>query len=154
MFTEIRKKYPAIGQFVRFGLIGGLNTGVDLVILNILMFLTGLVDGTPYSIFKSISFLFAAIFSYLMNKRWAFKDTSKNKSAQKFSQFFIVSAIGAFINISVATLVIAYLKPLIGNEIFSIEISGQLWGTIGALFGTAFGLIWNFFGYKFLVFKK
>lgn len=154
MFAEIRKKYPAIGQFIRFGLIGGMNTGVDLVILNILMFLTGFVDGTPYTLFKSISFLFAATFSYFMNKRWAFKDTSKKKSVQKFSQFFIVSIIGAVINVSVATLVVAYLKPMVGNEIFSIGISGQLWGTVGALFGTAVGLVWNFFGYKFLVFKK
>lgn len=154
MFSELLKKYPVIGQFVRFGLIGGLNTGVDLIILNILMFSTGFSDGTPYSIFKSLSFVFAATFSYFMNKQWAFKDSSKERGVQKFSQFFAVSAIGAVINVSIATLVVTYLKPMIGNTLFSLPLSGEIWGSIGALFGTAIGLIWNFFGYKFFVFKK
>lgn len=150
---KILEKYPIIGQFVRFGLIGGLNTGVDLAILNILMFLTSIYAGTGYSFFKAVSFCFAATFSYFMNKRWAFKDNSKSKQAQKFSQFFAVSLVGAVINVGIATSVVVYIKPLVGNE-FLIPISDQLWGTIGALGGTAVGLIWNFFGYKLLVFKK
>ncbi len=154
MLESLLKKYPIIGQFVRFGLVGGLNTGVDLVILNILMFSTGLSEGTPYTIFKSISFICAATFGYFMHKQWSFKDNSKEKGAEKFSQFFIVSTMGATINVTIAVLVVSQLKPLIGDEIMSLTISSELWGTIGALFGTAVGLIWNFFGYKFVVFKK
>lgn len=154
MIKQLIEKYPAIGQFVRFGFIGGLNTGVDLVILNILMFGSGFSDGTPYTIFKSVSFVCAATFSYFMNKKWAFRDKSKDKSVQKFSQFFVVSLIGAIINVSVATLVVSQLKPAFGNEVMSLTLSGELWGTIGALFGTAVGLVWNFLGYKFIVFKK
>ncbi|MBT3355814.1 GtrA family protein [bacterium] len=154
MLSELLKKYPAIGQFVRFGLIGGLNTGVDLVILNILMFSTGFSDGTPYTAFKAFSFVCAATFSYFMNKQWAFKDTSKEKEVQKFSQFFIVSTVGAVINVSVATIVVMYLKPMVGSEVLSFALSNEIWGSIGALFGTAVGLVWNFFGYKFFVFKK
>lgn len=149
---RILEKYPAIGQFIRFGLIGGMNTGVDLVILNILMFSTGLFEGPPYSAFKTISFAAAATFSYFMNKKWAFKDDSKEKEVKKFSQFFAVSIIGAVINVSVATLVVTYLKPVLGaNFLF---LNDGLWGSVGALFGTAVGLIWNFLGYKFIVFKK
>lgn len=154
MFTTLLQKYPVIGQFVRFGLIGGMNTGVDLVILNILMFSTDHNDGGYYTAFKAISFVFAATFSYFMNKRWAFRDKSKDGEAKKFSQFFAVSVIGAVINVSVASLVVTFLKPVVGNEILSFAISGELWGTVGALFGTAVGLVWNFAGYKFFVFKK
>ncbi len=154
MLRKILTKYPAIGQFVRFGLIGGLNTGVDLVILNILMFSTGFFSGTPYTFFKSISFIFAATFSYFMNKKWAFKDNSKEKSVQKFSQFFAVSLVGMVINVSVASLVVTYLQPLITTQIAFLAFGPKIWGSIGALFGTAIGLIWNFVGYKFFVFKK
>ena len=150
---KVIQRYPVIGQFIRFGLIGGLNTGVDLVILNSLMFSTGIYEGGPYSVFKAVSFCFAAIFSYFMNKTWAFKDTSKDKALVKFSQFFAVSLIGAIINVGVATLVVNYLKPIV-NANLTIFISDPLWATIGALCGTAIGLIWNFIGYKLIVFKK
>ena len=147
---KLLKKYPIIGQFVRFGLIGGLNTGVDLVILNTLMFLAGVYEGTGYSFFKAISFCAAASFSYFMNKHWAFKDRTKKKQVQQFSQFFAVSVVGAIINVSVATIVVTYAKPIVGTAL----INDALWGSVGALGGTAVGLIWNFFGYKLLVFKK
>lgn len=145
------RKYPVIGQFLRFGVIGGMNTGVDLVILNLLMFSTGLYEGQPYSVFKAISFCCAATFSYFMNKNWAFKDNSKEKNISKFSQFFAVSIIGAFINVTIASLVVNYIKPMTN---FDGIISDPIWGTIGALCGTAIGLIWNFTGYKIIVFKK
>jgi putative flippase GtrA len=150
---KMLKKYPVIGQFIRFGLIGGLNTGVDLVILITLMTISGLKAGLAYTIFKAISFCAAATFSYFMNKRWAFKDTSKKKEVKKFSQFFIVSLVGAVINVTVATLVVTYLKPALGGTLI-IALNDTMWGTVGALGGTAFGLIWNFLGYKLLVFKK
>ncbi len=150
---KLLKKYPIIGQFIRFGLIGGLNTGVDLVILITLMTLSGLKAGIAYTAFKAISFCIASTLSYFMNKRWAFKDKSKKKEVQKFSQFFMVSLIGAFINITIASLIVNYTKPIF-DELLNLSIGGTLWGTIGALGGTAFGLIWNFFGYKLIVFKK
>lgn len=153
MFKKILKQYPTIGQFIRFGLIGGLNTGVDLVILFALMTLSGLEAGLAYIIFKTISFCAAATFSYFMNKRWAFKDNSKTKQVRKFSQFFAVSVLGAVINVTVAALVVNYLQPALGGTLI-IPLSGKVWGIVGGLGGTAFGLIWNFMGYKLLVFKK
>lgn len=152
MIKALLEKFPVIGQFIRFGLIGGMNTGVDLVILNILIFSTGQNEGAAYTAFKTISFIAAATFSYFMNKRWAFRDKSKDKEVQKFSQFFAVSIVGAVINVSVATLVVTYLKPVVGADF--LFLNDNLWGTVGALFGTAFGLVWNFLGYKFIVFKK
>ena len=153
MYKKILAKYPTIGQFFRFGLIGGLNTGVDLVILTTLMFIFDKSDGTPYTIFKAISFTFAASFSYFMNKRWAFRDKSKDKEVQKFSQFFAISIIGAIINVTTATLVVNLVKPTLAPNL-PFTLSGEIWGIIGALCGTAVGLIWNFLGYKFIVFKK
>ncbi|MFO7807548.1 MAG: GtrA family protein [Candidatus Moraniibacteriota bacterium] len=149
------KKFPVVGQFVRFGLIGGMNTGIDLIILYILMTSFGINEGLGYMFFKTFSFSAAATFSYFMNKTWAFKDNSKKNQVQKFSQFFIISVIGAGINVGTATLVVTFIKPAIGlADLGVITLTGELWGIIGGLCGTAVGLLWNFFGYKFLVFKK
>lgn len=153
MLTKLIGKYPIIGQFVRFAMIGGLNTGIDLIILNILTIATGLKEGVAFAIFKGISFVAAATFSYFMNKHWAFKDTSKSQEVRKFSQFFIVSIVGALINVGTASLVVNVIKPALGGTLV-IPLNDQLWVNVAALSGTAIGLIWNFLGYKFIVFKK
>lgn len=143
-------KYPFIKQFSKFIVVGVMNTLVDLSILNLLMFVSGQTQGVFYTVFKTLSFITAVIFSYYINKRWTFRDNSEENASKKFSQFIGISIVGAIINVSVATLVVTLARPALGLGF----ISGQLWGNIGALCGTSIGLIWNFIGYKFIVFKK
>lgn len=147
---KILERFPFVQQFAKFFIVGIMNTGVDLVILNILMFATKQNQGIYYSAFKAISFTAAVIFSYYVNKHWTFQDKTTEDSRKKFYQFIGVSLIGAVVNVTVATLVVNILRPMIGIAL----ISPQLWGNIGALSGTAIGLFWNFVGYKFIVFKK
>jgi putative flippase GtrA len=149
-FEKILARFPFIQQFAKFFVVGVMNTGVDLTILNILMFTTKQTEGVYYTAFKTLSFTTAVIFSYYINKHWTFQDKSAKNSRKKFYQFIGVSLIGAIINVTVATLIVATIRPIIGTGV----ISGQLWGNIGALCGTAIGLIWNFIGYKLWVFKK
>lgn len=143
-----------IGQFGKFFIVGIMNTLVDLIILNIEMAITGIAVGAGYSIEKAISFLFAVTFSYFVNKHWTFQDKSKEDEGKKMSQFFIVSFIGMSINVTVATIVVTYLQIPINNIVHLSFLTPTIWGTIGALSGTAIGLFWNFVGYKFWVFKK
>lgn len=147
---NILVRFPFIKQFAKFFVVGIMNTGVDLTILNILMFTTKQNEGLYYSVFKALSFLTAVIFSYYVNKHWTFRDKSDQDTSKKFYQFIAISIVGAIINVSVATIVVSIVRPMAGTDL----ISGQLWGNIGALCGTAIGLIWNFAGYKFIVFKK
>ncbi|MBF0459235.1 MAG: GtrA family protein [Nitrospirae bacterium] len=138
------------GQFIRFALIGALNTLVDLLVLNIETVLTGMKTGTPYALQKGISFLFGVACSYYFNKHWAFKDKSKERQGLKFSLFMTISVAGALINVATAALSVTYLSPLINYE----PLTAQIWVNIGALIGTAAALAWNFLGYKFFVFKE
>lgn len=141
-------------QFIKFFLVGIMNTAVDLAILNIETILSGVRDGSGYAIQKGISFLAAVTFSYFINKYWTFQDKSKENEGKKFSQFFFVSIIGMIINVTVATVVVTYLKTPINDLLQLPLLTDQLWVSIGALGGTAIGLFWNFIGYKFWVFKK
>jgi putative flippase GtrA len=118
------------------------------------MFLTGIVIGPGYSAQKAVSFLFAVTFSYFLNKNWTFEDKSRQEENKKRLQFFAVSLIGMLINVAVATVIVNYLQIPINNILHAFFLTPKLWGTIGALGGTAVGLIWNFIGYKFIVFKK
>lgn len=139
-----------MNQFGKFFLVGIMNTLVDLVVLNLETIVSGVKDGPGYAAQKGVSFLAAVTFSYFINKSWTFEDKSKEGAGKKFSQFMFVSIVGMIINVSVATVAVTYIKPLITF----INFSDQLWVSIGALCGTAIGLVWNFVGYKFWVFKK
>jgi putative flippase GtrA len=144
------KKYPIIPQFAKFVLIGFMNFFIDLAILNVEMLVSGKSAGLYYTAFKAVSFLFAVTFSYFFNKHWAFQDKKKTEQGRQFSQFLFVSIIGMIINVSTASIVVNYIAP----QIQFVTLSGKLWGNLGAVGGAATGLIWNFLGYKFWVFKK
>ncbi len=139
-----------VRQAVKFILVGILNTLIDLGVLNLLIFLTGIASGFGYSAFKGISFIVAVINSYILNKFWTFKSAGGNQAAREFGQFFIVSAIGFGINVGVASLVV----NVIGNPFAFSGISDKIWANVGALSATFCAMAWNFIGYKFMVFRK
>lgn len=155
----IGKKISLVWQIAKFGLIGVLNTLVDLGILAFLTFIfrsalsidskTVLIAGiTFYSIYKSVSFIVANVNSYYWNKYWTFEGSSQKKNEAEFIQFFGVSIVGFFINVLIASIV--FKKFLVTLTGLSID---QL-GLIGAAAGSIAGLAWNFVGYKLWVFKK
>ena len=140
-------------QLSRFLAVGVLNTGVDLAVLNVETILTGIKDGSGYAVQKGLSFFVAVVFSYFLNKRWTFQDTSTTQRRKKFSQFFVVSSMGAVVNVSTATAVVTYVKLLANPALNLALLTDQVWVNIGALVGAGAGFLWNFLGYKFLVFK-
>lgn len=150
----ISKKFRVFYQIGKFVLVGGFNTMVDFGVLNLLILLTGLATGISYSIFKSASFLTAAVNSYLWNKFWTFKKTSFNpvtatageEMGKEFLKFLTISFVGFMINVGVASFLVIFVGPLRG-------ISPVIWANLGAVAGTAFSMTWNFLGYKFIVFK-
>jgi putative flippase GtrA len=143
----IGKKIPVIFQLAKYFTVGIANTVVDLGILSLLILISGIAQGVAYSIFKGISFVIAVVHSYFWNKHWTFGAVKATKTKQEFSQFFIVSVVGFAINVGIASLVVNIIGPRFG-------ISNELWATIGAAIGSVIGLVWNFIGYKLIVFKE
>jgi len=141
-------------QFLKFALVGVTNTAIDLAILNMEMLITEAREGTAYAVEKGFSFMAAVAFSYFLNKYWTFRDTSKEQRSKKIFRFVLISVVGMGVNVGTATVVVTYLKALINPSLDLSFLGDQLWGNLGALCGTAVGLIWNFLGYKFWVFDK
>lgn len=132
-------------QFARFAVSGFLATAIDFGILNFLMFVTGLASGLPFTLFKTASFVVAATNSYFVNKFWTFHKTEKI-SYKEYLQFFAVSLVGITINVGIASLVVNGIGP-------QFEIELKAWANLGAVAGAGVGLIWNFIGFKLIVFK-
>ena len=131
----------------RFVLVGILNTIVDLGVLNLLIELTHTGQkGVHFMLIKTTSFMVAVMNSYFLNRCWTFRATGRQKSLMRSgSQFLIVSLIGAVVNVGTASYVATFIPPAMGLE--------RLWPSAAALVGTACSFVWNFIGYKYIVFS-
>lgn len=149
---RLLEAHPTLAQLARFLVVGSINTAVDLAVLNALMIATGRAEGWFYAGFKVASFTCAATLSYFLNKRFTFRDRSRYAIKRKLAGFYVISVIGALINVSVASSVVEYVGPAL-REAGAPSLTPALWGNIGALCGSALGIGWNFTGYKLLIFK-
>ena len=141
------KKFLIIFQAGKFVLVGALNTFIDLGILNLLILFFGIASGVFYSVFKGVSFLVATINSYFWNKHWTFEKREKVFSSKEFSKFLIVTSVGFFLNVGIASFVFSVIGP-------QFDISKEMWGTVAAVTAALIAWIWNFLSSKFIVFKK
>jgi putative flippase GtrA len=137
-------------QIIKFSLTGGVNTAVDFAVLNLLIYLFGLTSqDSRYLIFKTISASVAILNSYLLNKWWVFKSNQirQQRTSGEMVKFIGVSAIGLILNATIASLAFNALHPVFPSA------SAHMLANAGALTGTVIVMIFNFIGYKFLVFK-
>ena len=132
----------------RFILVGIINTFVDLGVLNLLIQVTHTGEkGLHFMLIKTTSFMVAVMNSYYLNRSWTFRDKGRQKSFMRAgSQFLVVSLIGAVVNVGTASYIATYVPPPSGVE--------KLWPSAAALVGTACSFIWNFIGYKYIVFTS
>ncbi|MBX4187524.1 MAG: GtrA family protein [Candidatus Doudnabacteria bacterium] len=145
--TLLQKHRALILQFLRFAVVGVINTAINFAIFNLLIWATGVTKGPMIVPMTGAAFLAANINSYLLNRKWTFKDNSNGEGAKQFSVYLSVSIVGALINIGCVFLLTTYIPPLLG-------LSEQLWANLANLVATGLSLIWNFVGYKLIVFKK
>lgn len=129
-------------QFGRFLIVGIINTLIDWGILNILLVATRDQTLPSYALFKSVSFACAVAASYMLNKHFVFKSQT-TFSFQELGSFLFVSIVGWMLNTAIAT----YVAFSISMPVFLLRAN------LGAIVGTCAGLVWNFFGYKRMVFK-
>lgn len=134
-------------QFGKFAAVGLLNFAIDFGVLNLLMLTSGITEGITFSAFKAASFVVANINSYFWNKFWTFRAGGRTNVAGEYGQFLMVSLVGIVLNVGAASVVVNFISPQFG-------IGLTLWANLGAVAGAAAGLVWNFLGYKFIVFRS
>ncbi len=144
----LSRKIPFFKSFAKYVMVGFLNTGVDFAVFNFLMFITKIEQGYMVSSFKTISFVAAVTNSYFWNKNWVFEERkSALNKGKEFTKFIVVNVIGAMVNVIITSVLIFTIMPKFG-------LSQLSWNNIAAVFGTAVALIWNFIGFKLIVFTK
>lgn len=133
-------------QFIRFGMVGVLNTLIDFGVLNFLSWIFGVAMGWPVIIFKAMAVSAAMINSYFFNKRWVFKKKEGSGHLRESMLFVIFTVLGMSLNAAIVYYFSTYVNPIFG-------ITEIIWLNIGNIAATVVSLFWNFFWYKYLVFR-
>ena len=139
----IGKKIAILWQFSKFALVGVLNTAIDFGILNLLILLTGITSGLGIIPLNAVSFTTAVINSFFWNKKWVFQ----SRKDANFLTFFAITLIGLLLNSGIVYIITTFVPPvLISSE--------TLWVNMAKVLATGVSLVWNFTGYKLIVFKN
>lgn len=146
VLSWLGKWIPVLYQFGKFAAVGTLNSFVDLGVLNLEILAVPSPGVWTYRILKSISFLCATTNSFFWNKLWTFDSREPANIAQTV-KFYGIAIIGFFLNVAIASYVFSNIKA-------PASFSPALWANVGALCGILVVFVWNFLGYKYLVFKK
>ncbi|MFU0824004.1 GtrA family protein [Clostridium sp.] len=93
------KTHKTLIELVKYGLIGGSNVLINLIILNVLSYLTGIYSGPTMYIFYGISFIVYSINGYFWNKKFTF--SSNNGSYFKYAS---ILGISTFLNSTLCTI--------------------------------------------------
>jgi putative flippase GtrA len=142
------RRIAFFSSLAKYVMVGFLNTGIDFAVFNLLMYITGIEQGPFVSSFKTISFVIAVTNSYFWNKYWAFHaGSSAENKAKEFIKFIVVNIVGALINVGITSAVIFLIAPKFGFTQLS-------WNNIAAVGGTVISLLWNFVGFRLIVFKR
>ncbi|WEG12164.1 GtrA family protein [Pullulanibacillus sp. KACC 23026] len=122
-----------MGKLIRFGLVGGVNTGIDL-----LMFALFVHFHIPYTIAQCLSYICGMLNSYIVNRNWTFEAVSRPTSREMV----------LFAGINLLSLgVTEGMLVFFHHSLFHSLMASKLLATL-------VGLGINFIGSKYLVFKN
>ncbi len=128
-------KKNVIKEFVQFGVVGGIGTLVNIVILYLLTEKVGVY----YLISAIFSFIVAMSSNFILNKIWTFKEKARLGIGKKYLQFGLVSVLALLVNL---------FFLYVFTEIFGIYY------IISQILAIGIALIINFLGNKIWTFSK
>ena len=132
-------------RFSRYVASGLLSFSIDFGILNIISLITGITAGAAVGWINAPGFLFALVNAYIWNKLWVFERPT-GSHWHHFPRFLLVVGIGIAINtVIVVWLTSAPLPP---------QFSPSQWLNTAKIIATGIAILWNFFGYRFFVFRE
>ena len=146
MLQDLQKLIKNHSDKIRFLIVGGINTMIDYSIL------FSLVNFVKIPIFYSniISTGIALCFSFMLNKKFTFKDESVTGKTM-VAKFLAITLIGLWIIRPIIIMVVDVLASL--SSLHSVTNSNLVL-LIGLVIATSVTLIWNYFLYKKFVFKN
>jgi len=98
-------------QIVRFCVVGGLNTGIDVVLFNVLVWIFPTNDMYILIFLNSLAYFTGALNSFFLNKFWTFRQRS-SATGDQVMRFVMVTSLGIICNDAFLWLATAILTSL------------------------------------------
>lgn len=122
----------------QFLVVGGLGVLVNMAVLTLLL-LAGM--GAPVAIAGGIGV--SVVTNFLLNRRFTFSYARDRNPVTQFAGFVAASAIGMVVNYAVSIFMLGSVLPGTRSSIY-----------VASLSGIAAGMMFNFLGNRYLVFRK
>lgn len=124
-------------QFLRFCVVGAAGFSTDAIILYLLVH-----AGMGPLIARVFSFLAAVFVTWTLNRNWTFAGNGKNGDVKRqYAAYFAVQIGGVLVNYACYAVMLRVLGTSPLNAVQALAV------------GSAFGLIVNYTGSRFLVFR-
>jgi putative flippase GtrA len=107
-------RFRSLSQVLRFGLVGGLNTLVDLLILNGLLLLFPTTSALMLLVYNSLAYSLGGVNSFLLNKYWTFGQRQRTTS-RELVRFTLTTICGIGWSNSILWLASTVLHPFLVN---------------------------------------
>lgn len=142
----------SIAELIKYALVGSTNIIIDILIINILSYTTGITSGKMLFIFNIIAFSIYSVSGYILNKNFTFKGTSRPKAYIQYASVLFFSMI---FNSILLVLLTSYnpLITLIPNEPDIIKLN-HLWLSLSILINSVVIGLLGFLINKFFIFNK
>ncbi len=143
----IGRKLLFVYQGVKHLLVGAFATVVDLKLFELLLWALSFFAIAIHPLLsKGASFLFSTGIKYWGNKYWAFGKHENEDWHKELLQFFCITLVGLLIDVG------AFY--FLTNMVPATTFSPALWTKLAVILAALAAALWNFLGYKFIVFKK
>ncbi len=143
----IGRKIAFVFEGAKFFLVGAFCTVIDLKFFELLVWVFTFIVFVDPLIFKSLSFIFATGLKYWGNKYWAFGKHENEDMGKEIGKFFAITLLGLAVDLSI----FYYTTKVLGPR---FDLSVIVWVKISVILSALGAAVFNFLGYKFLVFKK
>jgi putative flippase GtrA len=132
-------------QFLRYCLVGGVNTAIDLLILNILLWRFPTNNVQILVVYNSVAYTSGAVSSFFLNKYWTFRRKQRT-TWRELVRFAISLSLEVLYSNGLVWLAGRALQPLIANT--------TLWGNASKLLAVAVGAVISYIFMRFWTFAS
>lgn len=150
-------------QFIKFGIVGVMNTLVDFLVFTLLVLLFGGKSDNLFltGVFTFIAYVCGVLNSFLLNSRWTFKQEYRSTKLEKL-MFALVNGISWAVSFFFVWLFSNHVLPggdltdfvfnLLGYS--ELEQYGKVVSILAKLLSAPIVIIVNFLGTKLFVFNE
>ena len=152
MNNNKNKNLQSLHQFIKYALIGAANIILEIIILNILSYSTGITSGKMLFVFNIIAFCVYSICGYKLNKKFTFVGTPPKQAYFRYAAVLFFSML---LN-SFLLILLTSMNPLmcLMPKGTSIRKLNHIWFNLCILIDSmVIGLI-GFLINKFFIFNK